>query len=73
MKCPNCRGNRAKFKVSRTEFLNQKKLLVRRRRGLPKKKGKRAHQSSKKNSKPREDFTAICPDCGFEFDARDYV
>jgi len=73
MKCPNCGGYRAKFKASRTESLSQKKSLVRKRRKLLRKKGKGARQSSKKNTKPREDFTARFPDCGFEFDARDYV
>jgi hypothetical protein len=73
MKCPNCSGNRAKFKTSRTESLNQKKSLVRKQKKLPKKKGKHARQSFKKNTKPREDFNAKCLDCGFEFDARDYV
>ncbi|MDH5374849.1 MAG: hypothetical protein OEZ21_02495 [Candidatus Bathyarchaeota archaeon] len=73
MKCPNCGGHQARFKASRTGSLNQKKSLVRKRKRLPRKKGKRAHQSSKKDAKPREDFTARCPDCGFEFDARNYV
>jgi len=71
MICSKCGGSQAKFKANRTESLNQKKSLVRKRKKLPRKKGKRAHQSSKKNTKPREGFTAICPDCGFEFDARD--
>ena len=48
MKCPNYGGHRAKFKASRTESLNQKKSLVRKRKKLPKKKGKHARQSFKK-------------------------
>jgi len=73
MKCPNCGGHRAKFKANRTGSLSQKKSLVRKRKKLPKKKGKHARQSFKKNTKPREDFNAKCPDCGFESDAGDYV
>jgi len=67
MKCPNCGYLKARF-VKQKKAIREKKLLVRKRKRLPRDKwvSKSKGQSFKKIP-PREDFRAICPKCKYEW------
>lgn len=68
MKCPKCGYPRAKYEVNRTKQNTEKRALTRKLKSLSRKKrsSKRCGQKSQKIGKPRTDFKAFCPKCGWK-------